>query len=215
MPRLERGEPVILWDLKQGTPEWHATRCGIPSASNFAKIMTGTELKKTRSWPAYCRELCGALLGGEPEFTGNAATRRGQELEPQARDWYQFERGETVTECGFAFFDDRRAFGCSPDGLVGDAGAVEIKCPGISTHVEYLLNPKKIPAKYISQVRGQLFVLDREWIDFVSYYPGVNPVLVRVHRDDPDQLNWEAAFEELIVQFLGQLANMKKKLGIV
>ena len=208
-------KPVIIKDLEQGTPEWHATRRGIPTASNFGKIITGTTLKKSASAAKYQRELCGALLGGDPEFQGNKWTDRGTDLEPEARAWYEFEHDATVDEVGFVFGDESKSFGCSPDGFVDVDGGIEIKCPSASVHVEYMLKPKLLPCAYISQVRGTLFVTGREYWDFVSYYPGVRPVVIRTFATDTKQIEWVDAFKVLLAEFLKDLEAMKTKLGIV
>ena len=206
--------PVIIRDIEQGTPEWFAMRKGIPTASNFGKILTGTTLKKSSSAAKYQRELCGALLGGDAEFTGNKWTERGNELEPEARAWYSFNYDVQVEQVGFVYQDDSHDVGCSPDGFVGDDGGVEIKCPSAAVHVEYMLKDKLVPVTYISQVRGTLYLTGREWWDFVSYYPGVRPVVVRVHRTETKQVEWVAAFEELMPEFLKDLDAMKNKLEL-
>ena len=216
--RLQRGKPEILWDVQQGTQQWKDIRKGVPTCSAFGKIMTN-ELKLSSSNKKYMRELCGGLLGGEPEFKGNKWTDRGNELEDEARKWYAFDQGVEVAQCGFVYLDDRRLVGGSPDGLVGDEGGIEIKCPSAAVHVEYMLANSgkkwKVPMAYLAQVRGLLWLTDRQWWDFVSYYPGAPSVVVRVHRDDEHQQAWEIAWEERLVKFMAEYAGMRKKLGLV
>ena len=111
---------------------------------------------------------------------------------------------------GLCYLDEHRNFSCSPDGLVGEDGGLEIKCPLIHTHVEYLLDGK-LPTKYVQQVQGSMLISGRKWWDFMSYYPGLKPLVVRVERDEKfiaklkDELN-KFCFElKAIVQKLKEL----------
>lgn len=206
--------PVYVRDVEQGSDTWYAMRKGIPTASMFSKIITGTTLKKSSSAAKYQRELCGELLGGKPEFQGNKWTERGNEIEAEAREDYEFLNGVDIEQVGFVYQDESKRVGCSPDGLVGVDGGVEFKCPSAAVHVEYLLKPKLIPCTYISQVRGSLYVTGRDWWDFVSYYPGVQRVLVRIYKSDTKQIEWVEKFEDYMGDFLRDLEVMKKRLGI-
>ena len=87
-----------------------------------------------------------------------------------------------VQQVGFCLEDGGR-YGCSPDGLVGDDGLVELKNPQGKTAVEYLLKGE-LPTTYFQQVQGQLLVTERAWCDFVSYYPGLPLLVLRVARDE-------------------------------
>ena len=101
-------------------------------------------------------------------------------LEAEAREMYEFITGQTVVQVGFCLSN---GCGASPDGLVGDNGILEIKCPLIYTHVSYLLE-NKVPTDYFQQVQGQLAVTGRQWCDFMSYYPGLKPLIIRATRDE-------------------------------
>src|SRR5262249_4377321 len=102
--------------------------------------------------------------------------------EPEARRYYEFETGSDVREVGFCMSDCGR-FGCSPDGLVGDDGGLELKHPKAATQIKYL-DAGVVPPKYLPQVHFSLFVTRREWWDFMSYYPGLRPLLVRTVPDE-------------------------------
>jgi len=174
---------MITFDHEQLSPEWFACRLGIPSASNFDKIITskGTPSKQRDK---YLYKLAGEYVSGMPEDTyQNAAMARGCELESDARQLYQIMEDVTVEEVGFCVVDGQYKSGASPDGLVGSDGLIEIKCPNIATHVGYLL-AGYAPTEYFQQMQGQLFVTGRQWVDFFSYYPTLNPLLIRVHRDE-------------------------------
>lgn len=117
-----------------------------------------------------------------PVTVETAAMKRGTQLEPEARSYYEMDRGLDVEQDGFCMTDDGR-FGCSPDGLVGIDGGLELKCPSPSTHVSYLLEGV-LPSEYKAQVHGSMIVTGRAWWDFMSYCPGLPPLLIRVGPDD-------------------------------
>lgn len=164
----------------QKSPEWYAIRSGVPTASEFDKIVT-TKGERSKQREKYLFRLAGECVSGQVEDTfQSAAMQRGVQMETEARDIYQFITGNEVEQVGFCLADG--GYGCSPDGLIGKDGALEIKCPSVHTHVEYLLG-NKLPSEYFQQVHGQLLVTERKWCDFVSYYPGIRPLIVRVDRD--------------------------------
>ena len=111
----------------------------------------------------------------------NQAMKWGVETEAEARNWYSMETGIDVLEVGACETDDGR-FICSPDGLCGEDGGCEIKCPSAATQVKYLL-AGTLPDEYRVQVHGSLVVTSREWWDFLSYAPGLPPFVLRVHPD--------------------------------
>ena len=179
---------------EQGSPEWLAARLGIPSASMFAKIVT-TKGIWSASADAYINQLVAERLTGEREEVFQSHHMlRGTELEPDARDLYSLMSDAEVTEVGFCLHDTLSA-GCSPDGLIGEDGGLEIKCPAPSTHVEYLRGGV-LPSKYKQQVMGCLWITGREWWDFVSYHPTMKPLIVRVERDE----EYIAALEKCVTK---------------
>jgi len=180
---------MIVIDVDQNTDAWTAARLGHPTASAFGRILTPTGRASTQA-TAYRHELIAEWLTGRPGgyeegagWQGNAHTERGHALEDEARAWYELETDAEVTQVGHVLTDDRLA-GCSPDGLVGADGLVEIKCPKPGTHIGYLLSGD-LPTKYIPQIQGQLYICEREWCDFVSYAPLLPPIRIRVYRDEP------------------------------
>ena len=151
-------------------------RRGIPSASNFGKLLTNTmkngHYGKSTQRKSYVNELIAGRFGAQKEQWQNEHMERGIEMESNARDMYELLTGNTVQEVGLCFKDEERAYSASPDGLVGDDGLLEIKCPTPGVHVSYSLGGE-VPAAYRQQVLGQLFVTGREWLDFMSYHPDV------------------------------------------
>ena len=190
---------IVLPD-PQGTEEWFAARRGLPSASNADKILSPTGVPSKQA-DAYANQLIAERLTGiSGGFEGNAHTARGNELEPEARAYYAFVTGTEVEEVGF-ITTDGGDFGCSPDGMVGEDGMVEIKAPSAAVHVGYLLGGKE-PTTYRAQTQAQLFVTGREWLDFLSFHPDLPPLLVRVEPD----LDWHDRFEKELAKFTKLLA---------
>jgi predicted phage-related endonuclease len=173
---------------EQGTPEWFAARCGVPSGSRFADVMAsgkGGAPSATRA--SYLADLAfEAATGIKTEFTTTAAMQHGVDNEPLARAAYEARTGELVDEIGFCLHDYINC-GVSPDGLVGKSGLIEIKCPQPKTHAEYMRR-KDAPPAYKWQIQGQLWVMEREWDDFVSYLPtapeNCRLIVRRVYRDE-------------------------------
>ena len=110
---------------------------------------------------------------------------------------------------GFILTDDGRV-GCSPDGLVGEDGGLELKCPSPAKHVSYLLDEQELVDEYTHQVQGCLYVTGRAWWDLMSYYPGMEPVIVRVEPN----AEYQKALGNALATFLADLDAAKAKLGI-
>jgi putative phage-type endonuclease len=192
-------------NVPQRSPEWFAARLGVPSASNFAKVITPGGKKSTQVEGYLNRLVADILTGRSEQQEANEAMQRGTELEPEARSYYELIAGP-VEEVGFCIHDD--GFGCSPDGVVGD-GLLEIKCPMAHTHVEYLRDGV-IPSIYIPQVQGQMLVMDKQWCDFLSYHPDMKPLLVRVERDDKFCSTLHEALKELVESIRVNVEAFKK-----
>ncbi len=173
---------MIILNDEQGSPEWLASRLGRPSASMFGKLITGSG-KPSSSAESYINELIAERLTGRSKpFYTNERMERGNALEPVAREAYEFITDYEVQETGF-ILDDSEEFGCSPDGLVGEQGGLEIKCPSTAVHVSYL-RKKVVPAKYYQQVQGCMWITGRDWWDFMSYHPEMPHLLVRARRNE-------------------------------
>ena len=183
-------------EVEQGSQEWLLSRCGLPTASGFDKIITAQGKPSTQR-QKYLYQLAGERILERPEETyKNLAMQRGTEMEPEARSFYEMISGETVTQVGFCLAD---SYGASPDGLVGEDGMVEIKCPLVSTHVSYLLNGT-FPTEYFQQVQGEILVTGRKWCDFLSYFPGLKPLLVRAFPDPEFQRKLQVELELFCVE---------------
>jgi len=155
--------------LVQGSDEWLKARCGKVTASRMADLTARTKTGYGAGRANYMAELIAETLTGEPaKFFTNAAMQHGTDTEPQARTAYEFYRDEDVIERGLVDHPTIPMSAASPDGLVGDFGLVEIKCPNTATHIDTLLSGK-VPVKYIKQMQWQMACIERKWCDFVSF----------------------------------------------
>lgn len=203
-----------MTDIIQGSDEWFDARRGKVTASRIADVIA-----KTRSgWGAgranYMAELVAERLTGmTADSYVNAAMQRGKDLEPQARAAYEFFADIEVTEIGVVFHPTLDQSAASPDGLVGDGGMVEIKCPNTATHIETLLTGK-IPDKYIVQMQWQMACAGRQWCDFASFDPrmpgNLNLHIQRVWRDDKRI----AELEDMVKTFLKETDEKVKALEV-
>lgn len=167
-----------ILDCAQNSPEWYQARMGIPTASEFAAVLAKGE-GKTRK--AYMLRLAGEILTGEGQdrYT-NEHFERGHEMEPEARELYEFIADEPLQRVGFI---RNGSVGCSPDSLVGKSGAVEIKTKLPHLMIEIILQ-NKFPAEFVAQCQGILWVAEREWIDLACYWPKLPLFVKRAYRDE-------------------------------
>lgn len=192
-------------DLVQGSPEWLAARAGSLGASQIADAIAKTKTGWGASRANIKARLVAERLTGEPldSFT-NAAMQWGTDQEPNARIAYAFLEGHQVTECGLYLHPSIKGTHASPDGLVGDDGLVEIKCPNTATHIE-TLKGRVIPGKYQTQMLWQMACTGREWCDFVSFDPRMPEEMQlfvkRLERDDARI----AELESLVADFLAEV----------
>jgi predicted phage-related endonuclease len=173
----------------QGTEAWLAERAGHASASTFKDILAKIKSGEAASRRQLRLKLATERLTGLPvETYKNAAMEWGNQTESLARLAYEAASGNLVEETGFLKHPSVKWCGGSPDGLIGDDGGFEAKCPFVSTvHVETLLNGG-IPSEHMAQVQGLMWVTNRKWWDFVSFDPRMPAHLqlhvFRVKRDE-------------------------------
>mgnify|MGYP001612031857 CR=1 FL=1 len=169
-----------LHNVEQRSPEWYALRAGIPTASEFSSLVTGTG-GRSKTLPRYAKTLAGEAFSGKTldAWEGNAWTERGREMEIEAIRLYEFKEDCAVSPVGFVTRDDGTA-GCSPDGFVGAYGAVEVKCLKAENHIEAIMYHAKhgrCDPGYTQQPQGQIWIAERQWVDLIFYHP-VLPLLV-------------------------------------
>lgn len=162
---------LILLNCEQGSEAWSQARLGIPTASQFDRIVTasGTTSKQATG---YLAELLAEHISGEAAtIPPTADMQRGTELEPAARACYELETGHDVAQVGGVYLDESRTVMASPDGLIaGMRRGLEIKCPKLATHIRYILEDA-LPTQYVLQVQGGMWVTGYDEWDFVSYCP--------------------------------------------
>ncbi len=204
---------IVHEAVLQGSDAWHALRRGRPTASRFKDIITpGTgSISKNKKGDAYSEKVQAyiAELIGETfcpdwiDFAGNKFTDRGTELEPLARKAFEAHTGLEVTEVGFVTRQDG-VVGCSPDGLIAgpdDAwrAGVELKCPSPKVHVSWVMDGI-LPDEHRAQVYGSMAVTGLDTWHFFSFFPGLQPFHLIVHRDDYTQ-RITAALDEFLTEY--------------
>ena len=169
----------VFNDIEQGTPEWFSARAGIPTASRFSTVMAKGE-GKTRA--EYMRKLAGEIITGElAEGFTTPHMERGKLMEDEARETYAFINSVEPYQVGFIRSGDK---GASPDSLIGTDGGLEIKTALPHIQIERL-ERDRLPPEHKAQVQGNLWISEREWWDFVSYWPRLPMLITRVYRDEP------------------------------
>ena len=179
-------EPNYIFDMVQQTEEWHAAKLGMFSGSSFHVFLGNSATKTDKLWELIAERR---YQDSDKEDMGSFYTERGNILEPEARRMYSAVYETEVKEVGLV--EDREYFPgyvvCSPDGLVGDDGIIEIKCLVAKYITQYTegkhANDFYIEPKYRTQVQFNLLVTQRKWCDFIYYHPRVGLRVQRIERD--------------------------------
>lgn len=192
-------------EVVQGSDQWKALRLGRVTAS---RVADATDFLKNGKASAkretYLGELIAERLTGiAVEKYQNELMRHGTAMEPDARALYEFLHGVEVAQVAFVEHPTIAMAGCSPDGLVGDDGLIEIKAPSTSTHVDTLL-AQAIPDEYRKQCLWQMACTGRAWCDFVSYDcrlpPHLSMFVCRLERDDAAIAELEASVRTFLAE---------------
>lgn len=198
----------------QGSDEWAELRCGRITASRckdaFEILKSGKAYTAERA--KYRTELLVERLTGVPyPHYVTQEMQWGLEQEPFARAAYEIQENVLVEPCGFVLHPELEFFGCSPDGLVGDDGMIQIKCPTTLTHMNWYL-AGVIPLEHTFQMTAELAVTGREWCDFVSFDPRLpEPLQLFVRRFDRHEASIRA-LEEEVVRFHEEIESLRKAL---
>lgn len=181
-------------EIIQGTPEWHAARCGKITASCFGKLAGNARSGGGWSQTAitYMTQVVAELITGLPQDEINSKyLDHGNQHEPTARQLYQWHLSarQQLQQVGFVEHPEFPGAGGSPDCLVGDDGVLEIKCPyHVHNHLANIESDGTQNRDYIWQMQGNLWITNRQWCDFVSFHPFVPKSLqfhvVRYERDE-------------------------------
>lgn len=203
---------MITFDFEQRSAEWYAVRLGILTASTAHTIAVAGKGLET-----LCLEKANELITKQmPEQVITDDMQRGIELEDEARNYYELKTGEIVKQVGFVKIDENDSFGCSPDGLVGDDGLIEIKCKKDTKHLERILG-EEIEPKYLWQMQMQMLVCGRKWCDYVSYNPNFPQesciVIERVYADAEMFSKLEKGIKKGTLRILEILEKYKQMIG--
>lgn len=203
---------IVKKDLPQRSEAWHILHGSVPSASCFSKIVT-TRGEPSKQSKDYMLQLAGTRVFGVFEETYMSFDmKQGVEREPDALSAYSLVTGNPVETVGFCYLDERLDRGCSPDGLSGDEGMVEVKSPKLKTHVKYILDDK-LPTEYYTQCMGSLYVTGRKWLDFVSYFPDAPLFVKRVYPDDKFIKKLSDAIDKFNTELNGLCEKLSKATG--
>ena len=203
---------AIYHKIDARSPEWFWMRLGMPTASEFHKIVTpGGKISAQAEGYAYVL-LAEAKLGHPLDSVETQWMTRGIELEDEAIKAYEFEV-DIETDLGGFVSNDEGTYGCSPDRLVGEDGILEMKCPAPNTHMGYLLSPASMAKEKWPQVQGQLLVTGRSWDDLMSYHPELPAVILRVERDAKYISILQTALETFVEQVRAMRAQLEEKYG--
>jgi putative phage-type endonuclease len=197
-------------DIVQGSPEWFAARAGKVTASRVADIVARTKTGYSTSRANYMAQLVAERLTGKVDegFT-SGPMQWGTDTEPEARIAYEFYCDRNVAQIGYVPHPNIGDAGASPDGLVGEDGLVEIKCPNTATHIDTLLG-STVPGKYVTQMQWQMACTGRQWCDFVSFDPRL-PESMRLFVQRVPRNN--ARIEELSGEVIAFLVELNDKLA--
>lgn len=201
---------MIQVDCEQGTDEWRMMKAGVASPSNFDRLITGS-MKPSSQCDDYFYELMGEwIVGMCKELPPNLYwVNRGTEMEPKARATFEIIHGP-VKQIGFAYKDDRKLIGCSPDGFYGKKQGLEIKCPEPIGHMASYLRGV-CPKKYLPQVQGSMWITGlKEWW-FMSFHPNLPPLITLVEADPA----WQSAIDKIVVPFSIRLEQARKEKRII
>jgi len=198
---------MALHNVEQRSAQWHAARAGKVTASMISTVLakSGGSTREDYLFQLVSDQVLLAE-GHEVEVDEgfkSAAMVRGAEMEPEARAVYEFYANADVEEIGFVDHPTIRWAGCSPDGLVGDDGLIEMKCPMLKKHMKTVFT-RSIDKVYLDQIQWQLASTGRKWCDFVSYHPGTierRRLFVKRIERDPGRIEYlENAVERFLIE---------------
>ena len=195
-----------MTEIEQRTDDWYAARLGKVTASSLHKVLAKTKTGYGADRGNYMTQLVlERVTNSKADGYSSAAMQWGIDQEPFARAAYEATRGVMVDEVGFIPHPTIKDAGASPDGLVGDDGMVEIKCPESKTALECWLSENPVEAKYFAQMQWQMRCADRSWCDYVVFDPRMPAkaqlFIKRVERDNA----WLEKAEAEVIKFLAEV----------
>lgn len=205
-------------NLVQGTDEWRQARVGSLGASRLQDAIARTKTGYGASRANLMAELVCERLTGQPATSFiSAAMQHGTETEPEARAAYCFYTGHTIEEVGLIRHPKIEQSHASPDGLIGDDGMLEIKCPQPAAHLETLTS-QEVPTKYMTQMMWQMACSGRQWVDYVSYsqsFPeNMRLFIKRVARDEKRIAELESEVAAFLLEMAVKLSQLNSLYGL-
>jgi putative phage-type endonuclease len=203
---------MIIYNIEQQSEAWCSARCAKVTGTRFKDLVAGESTATYKN--LVTNIVCEMITGRQEETYSNANMEAGIETEPVARKEYESIFDIEVQECGFITPGENHKYhewiGISPDGIIPDLkGMIEIKCPLMRTHFEYI-EAGKLPSEYRYQVQGQLFVTGFDYCDFMSYVKGMKPFVIRVYPDQELFKEFEKRLDILIEQVKTKLSIYEK-----
>lgn len=190
---------------RQQSEEWERWR-NRPTASEFDKFITPARGDYSAQAAGYAAKIVAKRLGVYREDPPSFWMEWGTEHEPNAKHAYTLATGREIQDVGFVLPDNTDAYGCSPDGLVGDDGLIEIKCPKPETLIAYHA-AGELPVAYRPQVQGELLITGRSWCDFYAWHPELSPFLIRVEPDE----KYQTKMAQALLQLLEEIQRVESK----
>lgn len=192
-----------IHDVEQGSDAWHECRRGIPTASEFSKLITPTGGLSSQ-WKGYSHQCLAEWLGAEIDTFESPWMIRGRELEDEAASYYEMAKDIDTQKIGFITAFEGMA-GASPDRVMKSRGklkkGLEIKCPKPATHIGYLLSGT-LPIAYKPQVFGSMLISGCKSWDFMSYHPDLDPLIIEVKWDAEYGALLQKQLEKMIEEIL-------------
>ena len=200
--------------MEQKSEEWFKARLGKVTASRVADVLAKTKTGYSASRDNYMAQLVvERLTNTQAETFTNAAMQWGTDQEPFARAAYEVSQNVMVEETGLVDHPTIPMAGASPDGLIGEDGLVEIKCPNTATHIDTLLT-QTVPGKYITQMQFQMACTGRQWCDFVSFDPRMPAkaqlFVKRVMRDEAFIKEIETEIKKFLAEVTAKVEQLNK-----
>jgi hypothetical protein len=191
----------------QGSPEWFKLRRGIPTGSEFGRIVTPAKGDYAKGADGYAAELIAESLGWYRSFQGSPDTERGHRLEKEALRWLRLHHGIKSRPAGFLLSDCGR-YGCSPDAITDNGEPVEVKCPDTHTFIKWVI-AGGIPDEHRVQLHGEIILTGADCCHFVAYSENqyLNGIYIRVERDEfTDKL------QAALLKFCDRLDQLRREL---
>lgn len=205
---------MITHDCIQGSEIWNDLRLGIPTASDFHRILTRGGKKgpqpSSQQWGYLMELLAERRLGVKVDSPKTSWMNRGNELEGEALSYYHLMTDNDTEQVGFVT-NDAGTFGASPDRIVipSRKRGLELKCPSPGQHMSYVLMEGDLADEYFIQTQGQMLVCEFDGVDLVSYFPGLPTAMHQTERDAV----YIAALDEELKRFCDRLAELELKVN--